>query len=257
MPILSGFPVGSAELNFSVVAYASEDAFPNTASENTIAIITSTPITEYSFSVDAPAVQSEGCVWISTGIKSEQAFNALTGNTIMVYPLEAKQYINGSWTSVGVKSYQGGEWMSWWEGELYSYGNEYTNKTGGWTTDGFSYADSIMAPAYFTKNADHLVVGPSPGGVCVAACANAIDLTEYKTLTIKYKNTAVTGVGLVFDVSTTKNMRTDRVAVLDATSAVDVVATISLSVESLTGKHYIGAHASGSQGGVIYEMKLS
>lgn len=55
----------------------------------------------------------EGTVWVTTGASSPVAFNALKKNSVMVYPMSAKQYIGGSWVDKTAKSYQGGAWVDW------------------------------------------------------------------------------------------------------------------------------------------------
>lgn len=97
-------------LNFKVLGSQNE---PSGASENTIWVNTDVPITGYVFNADQPANPSEGMVWIKTGTQSAAAFNALKSNTIMVYPLSAKQYTGGAWVDVTAKSYQGGAWVNW------------------------------------------------------------------------------------------------------------------------------------------------
>ena len=104
---------GGAALNFKVVAYASEDALPATAAENTIAVITDTAITSYIFSAEEPSPATAGMVWIQVGASSPVEFNALKKNTIQVYPLRVKQYVDGAWVAKTAKSYQNGVWQNW------------------------------------------------------------------------------------------------------------------------------------------------
>ena len=98
----------------------------------------------------------ERVVWFPTGTSSVVAFNALKKDTIMVYPLSAKQYINGAWVEVTAKSYQGGEWVDWWNGELYTPGNEWSNFTGGWTARGWIDGGNLSSatPPTVNKNSN-------------------------------------------------------------------------------------------------------
>lgn len=59
------------------------------------------------------AYAEEGTVWISTGTSSTVPFNALKKNNITVYPMSAKQYVNGAWVNKTAKTYQGGKWVDW------------------------------------------------------------------------------------------------------------------------------------------------
>ena len=105
---------GGASLNFDVKAYATEEALlAAVPKENTIGVITQTAITSWAFSATEPAEPVAGMVWISTGDSSGVAFNALKKNAIQVYPLFAKQYVNGAWVDVTAYSYRGGEWVGW------------------------------------------------------------------------------------------------------------------------------------------------
>ena len=104
---------GGAGLNFEIKAYASEDSLPATAKENTIAVITETPITAYTFSATEHTDPIEGMVWFIVDVASPVEFNALKKNEIRIYPNSAKQYVSGVWTDKLAKSYQGGSWVDW------------------------------------------------------------------------------------------------------------------------------------------------
>lgn len=129
---------GSAGLNFSVVAYKTEEELlAATPAENTIGLITTTPIISWIFSATEPNPATPGMVWILTDRSSGVEFNALKKNGIQVYPISAKQYISGSWVDKTAKSYQGGEWVNW-AVFLYNAGNEYESITGGWQARAWS-----------------------------------------------------------------------------------------------------------------------
>lgn len=74
-----------------------------------------------------------GQVWIATGTSSDSKFNALKKNGIVVCPLTAKQYVSGVWAYKDAFIYQAGAWKKLGL-YLYNNGNDYTDKTGGWTT---------------------------------------------------------------------------------------------------------------------------
>jgi hypothetical protein len=102
---------GGASLNFNVKGYATEELLmAATPKENTIGIITTTPITSWIFSATEPAEPVEGMAWIATGTSSTVEFGALKKNGIRVYPISAKQYVNGKWGAVNAYIYQGGVW---------------------------------------------------------------------------------------------------------------------------------------------------
>ena len=126
---LYGFGGGAGgALNFTVKAYATEAVLLSDApKENTIGVITETEVTSWIFSASEPSDPAEGMVWIVTGTSSAAEFNGAKKNTLMVYPLSAKQYAGDAWAAVTAKSYQAGAWHDWMitlfpNGEIYWYG---------------------------------------------------------------------------------------------------------------------------------------
>lgn len=101
---------GGAALNFKVMGGTAE---PSNPAENTIWIDTDAKITGWLFSSHQPENPAEGMVWIATGSASNAEFNALKKNNITVYPMSAKQYVNGAWVNKTAKSYQNGAWVDW------------------------------------------------------------------------------------------------------------------------------------------------
>lgn len=96
------------ELNFQVVP----NPQPSSPKENTIWVDTDN-INKYYFSATQPENMVNGDVWFPTGSVSEVEFNALKNGGIQVYPISAKQYVNGTWVEVVAKIYQGGQWVNW------------------------------------------------------------------------------------------------------------------------------------------------
>lgn len=84
----------------------------------------------------APTYNIDNKVWIKSGEISTVSFNALKKNGIMIYPLSAKQYISGAWTTVTAMTYQGEQWVDW---ILYLYNQGVKNVD--WTASGDYYTD--------------------------------------------------------------------------------------------------------------------
>lgn len=120
---------GGGGLNFQVIGGTTA---PSNHKENMIWVNTSTKITSYIFSAEEPTNPTPGMVWITTGTSSTVEFNALKKNGIQVYPISAKQYVSGAWVVKAAKSYQGGQWIEWWNGDLFVNGDQVTHITGGW-----------------------------------------------------------------------------------------------------------------------------
>lgn len=136
---------GGSSLNFKVIAVASESALPSTAAENTIAVITTTPITSYVFSSTVPTSPMEGMVWFTTGTSSAASFNAIKKNGLWVYPTGCQQYVSGAWVSKVPKIYQNGAWRVW-SRYLYNAGDECVDETGGWVGQALGINTSYNNP---------------------------------------------------------------------------------------------------------------
>lgn len=104
------------EFNFDVKAYATEaELLADTPKENTIGIITTTPIDRWAFvgtSVVDDAWGSEGDLYIYSGTDNSatSAFNALKKNEIILSPMSAKQKVGGTYVGVPAMIYKGGAW---------------------------------------------------------------------------------------------------------------------------------------------------
>jgi hypothetical protein len=172
---------GGASLNFKVVGGTAEPASPK---ENTIWVNTDVEITSWVCSFNEPKSPVEGMVWITTSTSSSAEFNALKKNSIMVYPMYAKQYVSGAWVEKTAKTYQNGAWVDWVT-YLYDKGNLFEDFTGNWVAKNVAYNGSYNGTSFPTinNNPDNLYIiqnGAQRGGV--AHMANKIDLTGFNTL---------------------------------------------------------------------------
>lgn len=180
---LHGFGGGTG-LNFHVKAYASQDALPETAAENTIAVFTDHEITGWEFGTSAPGNPFEGLVWIFTGTSSPVAFNALKKNCVNICPISAKQYISGAWVNKTAKSYQDGAWVDWWDGYFFKSGFESTVPWT-WLADSSSSVDIT---------ATMINLNCPEGGMATAYTEETVDLSGFKTLYFEHVWNAYMGV---------------------------------------------------------------
>jgi hypothetical protein len=84
---------GGLNLNFKVKWYVSEDLLPETAEENTIAVISDQDVANWIFSAEEPSAAADGDVWFKTSDTSDRPFNALPAeyeNSLYVYIQSAK-----------------------------------------------------------------------------------------------------------------------------------------------------------------------
>ena len=71
---------------------------------------TSTEITSWTFSTNAPESPTAGTVWIKTGFGSSTPFNALKKNEVQVCPFSTQQYLDGTWVDKTAMIYTNGTW---------------------------------------------------------------------------------------------------------------------------------------------------
>lgn len=163
-------------LNFTVVGGTTEPVSPK---ENTIWVSTDTEITGWVFSAVQPETVEEGLVWIAIGTISTVEFNSLKKNGIHVYPLSARQYVNGALVKKTAKSYRGGKWVEWFT-YLIENGVDRIDITGGWTakcTSFNGYTENLV-PVCLTG--DGFIDFSGGGGYLYTE--KIFDLTDINTL---------------------------------------------------------------------------
>lgn len=109
---------GGASLNFKVIGDSKQ---PETPSENTIWVNTSTTISNWIFSSQTPDSPTPGMVWFVIGDISTTPINALKINGIELYPTAVKQYNGSSWVDKVAKCYQNGGWVTIYVPKLYIF----------------------------------------------------------------------------------------------------------------------------------------
>ena len=237
-------------LNFTVVGGTTA---PSNPKENTIWVNTDTDITSWIFNATEPTV-SAGMVWISTGTTSTVEFNALKKDGSQVYPISAKQYIDGTWVDKTAKSYQGGKWVDWIT-YLYKDGNEINEITGGWFLNGDCTKNA-------TRNEDNIYVEfrgvAAKQTVGFFNTGKQIDLTNVRQITVNED---------ILEEMDNLNNGVDTRLIASPTlpsgfndahgsgANVRLYDSKTLDVSTLTGKHYI-ALSLGLQGQANLFVKL-
>lgn len=232
---------GTAALSFKVVAYESVEALQtSTPKENTIGVVTTTPITSWTFSVTEPSNIESGMAWFIVDYESNVEFNALNKNSIQIKPRRTKQFIDGEWTNVLTWIYQDSEWKEWINRlYLYNVGSTCDNVTGGWT--GASNSDGMLIAS---------------GNIFYSYTENMVKVDEYKNLYIDIS--AVTGppngflaIGLSY---TKENKIDDYVAVYTEGSETwfGSTGTKIVDISNVSGSYYLKIH-----GYTIHPLKIS
>ena len=228
--------IGGGGLNFKVVGGLTQPAGP---SKNTIWVNTDVPVSSYAFQASAPDTPDEGAVWILTGTSSSVSFNALKKNSILVYPISAKQYVGGNWRNVSAYIYQDDEWAEFsktFDGYLFNNGSVNEDITGGWIGD----AASTIGTTLYGHAGN---IGAQTSGTIKTA--NLIDLTDYTTINVN--RTAGTGNILIFvseGEGRDKQMYTTDLGI------------ISLDVSEIKGKRYIGMTALSNSNYTVDSVQL-
>ena len=104
-----------------------------------------------------------------------------------VYPISAKQYISGVWVDKTAKSWQGGKWVDWWNGELlYEIGNHHTDKTGGWSGSGWSSYYSTYDTQSASDGSTGIVIKTDGSGNVSVCCGtkNEVSFSGYTQIAV-------------------------------------------------------------------------
>lgn len=119
------------ELNYSVVAFSDIKTLLASSNimENTIGIVTTTPISTWQLGADRPSNPIEGMVWIETGTSQTAGSFAslkLNNNTFApVNPWAAYQYINYNWILKDAMIYINSLWSDFNTIPIFTYTGEY------------------------------------------------------------------------------------------------------------------------------------
>lgn len=231
---------GSGGLNFDVKGYKSEDSLPDITLENEIAVITEVEITSWAFSATEPENPSDGMVWIKTDIASDVAFNALKKGTLILYPTLCRQYISGEWISMNAHIYQGSDWPRFslsWDGYYFKDGDQYTNVTGGWSSDVWGTHENSTVVVGNTLS----VLTPDGAYAARVGTANPVDLTDVNTIWVDSPNGPNGNqYGGYLYICTAKNENT-KIREISIWKA----GVLSVDVSNLSGPHYLLLRAIG------------
>jgi hypothetical protein len=236
---------GGAGLNFKIAG----NPKPGNPAENTIWVDTETPITSWIFSEEKPSPAEDGMVWFNIGTSSAVAFNALKKNGIMVYPISAKQYVNGAWVDVEAKSYQNGVWEAWATIVL-----DKANQAFDFIVDSLHIVDGEYY-SLITDSGDYveMTAGNGTGVPRAWQWKTAIDLSKYSLLEVTGYSTggrfgianSLKGIGEQESITETASMNfteSERIYTLD--------------ISQITSVGYIGFYASKNESVFVKQIRL-
>ena len=222
---------GGANLNFQVVGGTTE---PTNPKENTIWINTSEEIQKFVFSPATPIDTVEGLAWIKTGTSGEIVVNALKQDAIMLYLNACKQYRVDNYVGRIASIYQNGEWKQFstdWDKYYFKNGDQCTDITGGWTSDGYTYGSYAMRAGTI---GDKITISTTEAvSASVVGTVNAVDITDISKLYVTVDSlTSGYTSGYI-------KVCTDKSATVSAKETTLSVGTVELDVSDITGEHYI------------------
>lgn len=209
---------------------------------------------EFKGTEETADTSTNGAVWIHTAVNSDARFNALKKNDLQVYPVRAKQCVNGSWKELEGHSYQNGAWKQWVPyGALYWYGDLCEEVSGGeWTPKNLKTNSEVgneFDLPTITYNFDHLLIDwrIAGWGGGAAKMLNSQDLTDVSLLQLEFEGEVLQNDADLFLSVYTKesNYHSDSVAsirIIDhAKGSPQLVGrrTVTLDVSALSGAHYI------------------
>ena len=163
---------GSGGLNFVVVG---GDTKPSNPKENTLWANTAVEFTSWIFSADEPQTPEAGMLWIVAGDESNASINAIKKNSLYIYPLAIKQYLDGEWVELVGEVYKGGEWIP-------LAVKVYVAESGKIVPDDFS--KNVFSNASLTSDENQIKTGFSGTGNIIAnfATKEKWNVDKYRTL---------------------------------------------------------------------------
>lgn len=233
----------SGGLNIEFIAIASEDALPETAKENTVAIITETPIGEWQLSVTEPSTRADGTELIDGDI---WIIGGLTEDTLL--PQLVYQYNNGMFGAARSAIFQNEVW-TWMDTKfyLYSYNNPTSYMAGELLKKGFMRNPADSGYASWEKeptisDAGVMTINYAKNHAQILSCLyyfrNKVNLTNYSSLCLLGSTTdnndnwsGLPHMAVIADI----NDPTEQAAYTSGSKTNPV-----LDVSNLTGEYYIG-----------------
>ena len=236
---------GGTPLNFKVVG----NPQPDNPKANTIWVDTDTKITGWFFSATQPENLAEGNVWFPVGTSSPTAFNALKKNGITVYPLSAKQYVNGALVDKVAKTYQDGAWADW---VVYTY----LFKSGEGVASDWTINKNQNARVNITSDYINITNTASASWDFGLYKKNAVDLTNVKSVAIEAQMDSSPRFSIVANKTTFTNSSDYK----GFTAYVNITLrsgrqVYKLDVSNLSGMYYVGLHGAATNA-YVYDLWL-
>ena len=200
----------------------------------TVSNLTVSPMLEKGSTATSFATgNATGQVWIKTSGYGSVSLNALKKNGIFIHPSAAYEFTtNNGWKKRDVMIYQNGAWKDLWDGYFFKAGNQYTDITGGWTTEGWT-SSSWSVNQLAKINSDHLYVLGQNQTISAVGTVQKVDLSGVNTLKASINQSAGTFTMCICD---SKNTSYPLAETQNTTSG---TREVSLDVSGYNGSYYI------------------
>lgn len=225
---------GGVELNFEVVG----NPQPETATENMIWVDTDYPISEWEFNPNEPETMTEGMMWFQMDVSSTTPINALKENAILLYPIFAKQCVDGVWVEKAAKCSQGEEWVEIKSPKLWVIQN------------GIEIIEFQLQTATKTAVDGFLRISGSGDGNHGAGAI--VDVTNFKNLVLEGEIDTFVGYLCMWDIGTTGFTFNNAVSYIKSDDTRGGI----LPVETYSGKYRVGVAIIGGRSHKIANLYL-
>ena len=131
-----------------LLTVSSAAALPNTAQDNTLALVTTQTPGAVQLSHTAPAAPAAGDVWIMTSVSGDHLLQVGRKNLLNTCLVRGYQYLGGAWTVKDLYLRSGGAWRNM-HTYLYSRGTEFVTAHGMSSMLGDTSSQISKQPDYF------------------------------------------------------------------------------------------------------------
>jgi hypothetical protein len=165
---------------------------------------------------------------------------------LWVSPTGCQQYVDGAWISRDTKVYQNGTWNAFWDGRLYTPGDEWSFITGGWTGTGMkpnSGTSTTTNAPIITRETGYIYAEHTGANCGTLHTVNAIDISDYSTIIFEgdFKRAGTSEVNLIAGIwESPLPTYYSTNAVAKQTSSASTFTRIELNVVGITGKYIVG-----------------
>ena len=224
---------GGTSLNYKVVGSTST---PTSLKENTIWVNTSTAITSHVFSATQPTSPVAGMVWFEIGTSCAAPMSITKKDIIVLYPINCKQYENGTWVSKTAKTWQGSKWVDW---------RTYFFKSGEGAVIPFrvrGYSSTVSG----VVTAEHIKINSTANNNGERGCTSdeTVDLTKFSVL---YFDVLAKTSNFYVGAATAEIKYNTTLAASELISSKEERQIIPVDVSNCSGLHYIGGNNKGDK----------